>query len=249
MPACVTPAHQRLQSELQARLGPELAVVCTGVNGDPDSLWPQERAAVSAAIARRQSEFAAGRSAARSAMRQLGHPECAIPAGQDRSPLWPVDLVGSIAHTGSVCVAMLGRRESWTSIGIDIESEQAVAPEIWPTICTRAELQHLHEQDASVQHLAASRLFTAKEAYYKWQFPLTGSMLDFKDVQMDMRQDGFWPARAQRTDPDDPSGCCSGSWLSIDGWVMAWVVTRASQGLPGAAHLYSNPHKPVRQHV
>jgi enterobactin synthetase component D len=241
MQASVTHAHRSLQTELQRRLGPDLIAVSTGTDGDPEMLWPQERPLISAAVARRRAEFAAGRVAARIALCQLGWPECAIPAGEDRSPQWPSGVVGSISHTASVCVVVLGLEAHWTSIGIDIEAERAIPSELWPSICTDAELRYLMTMVESERDLAASRIFTAKEAYYKWQFRLTGRLLDFRDVEIEMRGEGFTPIlkSANLNQMESPMSSLCGMWLCIDGWVLAWMATRRDQGAGKDARLHA----------
>lgn len=227
--ASVTPAHQRLQSALQACLGPDLAVVCTGVDGQPDALWPDERAAMASAIPRRQREFAAGRAAARAAMRRLGWPECAIPPRQDRSPAWPDGWVGSISHSASVCLAVGAWRQRWASIGIDIEEDQRVGPELWPLVCRPRELRSLEALDAPAQKHRVTRLFSAKEAFYKWQYPQTRRMLDFQDVEIRLRPDGSGFEVLGATAPDAPEGpvLATGRQLPLEGHVFSCVAQRA----------------------
>ncbi len=176
--------HQRLQAELQAWLGPEVAVVCTGVDGDPESLWPEEREAIARAVPKRQREFAAGRSAARTAMRRLNWLATAIPAHSDRSPCWPAGLVGSIAHSADTCVAVVGRQDAWVSIGIDIEPDRGIDESLWGIICTPDEQRQLGEQGPESRASLVTRVFVAKEAFYKWHYPQHRTLLDFNDVSV-----------------------------------------------------------------
>jgi enterobactin synthetase component D len=177
-------SHERVQAELQARLGPEVAVVCTGVDGDPDALWPEEKAAIARAVPKRQREFAAGRQAARAAMQRLGWPASAIDCQPDRSPLWPRGLVGSIAHTSNTCLAVVGRKNPWLSIGIDIEPDQGIEEPLWEIICTTGELHQVNEVEPAKRASLVTKVFVAKEAFYKWHFPQYGSILDFQEVSV-----------------------------------------------------------------
>lgn len=164
--------------------GTHTALVCTGVDGDPDQLWPGEMSAVSRAVPRRQREFAAGREAARAGMRILGLSECAVPARADRSPVWPDGLAGSISHSPTRCVVVLIPTVHAASIGIDVEEDQGIEAALWSTICLPEELTSMAEQGLQDMARLVTRLFSAKEAYFKWQYPLTGEMLDFKDVSI-----------------------------------------------------------------
>lgn len=229
MLASITPAHRRLQHELQSRLEPGVAVVCTGVDGDPESLWPEERAAVAQAIPRRQREFAAGRTAAREAMGQIGWPPSALPAGLDRSPIWPSGLVGSIAHTGRTCVAIAGRRDQVHAMGIDIEEDSPLERDIWETICTQEEIYALSTVPPSERGRSVTRMFCAKEAFYKWQYAQTRSLLEFSDVQITLNPGSttFSVHAAETTEPPVLMSRNDGHLLTCDGLVLAWLTGAA----------------------
>lgn len=241
MPPPGTPAQQRLQEGVQAQLGQDLAVVCTGVDGDPGWLWAEERAAVAKAIPRRQREFAAGRAAARAAMRQLGQRECAIPAREDRSPAWPEQFIGSISHSATFCVAVVGLKRRWASAGIDIEEDRRVEPDLWPSICRPRELETLVQGDAAARKSMVTRLFSAKEAFFKWQYPHTRQMLDFQDVEVrfDPALCVFEALRVTGLADDGGHAVASGRQFLLEGQILSLVVTEypknaSKQGLlPG----------------
>jgi 4'-phosphopantetheinyl transferase EntD len=145
-------------------------------------LFDEEQVAIRHAVARRRHEFIAGRVLARAAMVGLGaQPQC-VPAGPDRSPAWPPGIVGSITHSVSWCAVAVARADEVGSIGIDIEEAGAVGPELWPTVCTAAELEWLATLPEQDRAGAATILFSAKEAVFKAQYPLTGRMLDHQQV-------------------------------------------------------------------
>src|SRR4051794_33065331 len=87
----------------------------------PAPLHPSEEAGVADAVPPRRAEYAAARECARSALRRLGVPEAAVPAGPDRAPMWPTGIVGSMTHVDGYRAAAVGRAGSWTGIGIDAE--------------------------------------------------------------------------------------------------------------------------------
>ncbi|MCA0846232.1 4'-phosphopantetheinyl transferase family protein [Salipiger thiooxidans] len=148
----------------------------SGPVDDLGTLFPEERAAVARAIPSRRAEFAGGRLAARGAMAALGLPPCAVPAGPDRAPRWPEGVVGSITHDGGLCLAIVGRSDAWQAIGIDLERDADLPPEITAQIATEAELSGLAPLSRG---RAAARLFSAKEAAYKAQYPLTRCLFGF----------------------------------------------------------------------
>ena len=152
--------------------------------GDLDALFAEERVAVSKAIPARIAEFVGGRRAARAAMAQLGLPACAIPARSDRAPHWPEGVLGSISHAGPVCLAVVGRRADWAMIGIDLEPDRPMAAELVPEIAAPDELAALAPLPRT---LAATRIFSAKEAAYKAQYPVTRALFGFDAMQANLQ--------------------------------------------------------------
>jgi enterobactin synthetase component D len=215
-----------LREQLAKQLGPGIGFACRDVDGDPKELWPVEREVVVNAIPRRQREFAAGRAAARDAMAQLGLPPQAIPSAPDRSPVWPEGLVGSIAHDRNVCIAIAGRRDQVGALGIDIEEDLEIDTTLWRAICTPQELASISALPKSEQRRCVTRLFCAKEAYFKWQHPQTGQMLDFCDVQIlfSSNQTGFSTVPALSENTSFPTCAREGRLLICGGMVLAWLI-------------------------
>jgi 4'-phosphopantetheinyl transferase EntD len=174
--------HQRIQDQIQTTLGSSLSVVCTGIGGDTSGLWPEEEAAVAGAILNRRLEFAAGRSAAREAMRRLNGVEAPIPMNLDRSPCWPPGIVGSISHTSDTCLAVVGHQAEWLSIGIDMEPYQGIEESLWSMLCTPEELRHVYQGPPTQRETRVGELFAAKEAFYKWHYPQKKTLFEFQDV-------------------------------------------------------------------
>lgn len=46
----------------------------------------------------------------------------------------------------------------------------------------------MHKIDRSVRGQWVTRIFSAKEAFYKWQYPLTGCLLEFQDVAINIEE-------------------------------------------------------------
>lgn len=147
---------------------------------DLSELHPEERAAISNAVPKRQAEFAGGRLAARAALRQLGLPDGPIPKARDRSPVWPEGVVASITHAGGLCLAMAARARDWRGLGIDLELDRPMKSDLIPAISTVAELARLSPMPFSQ---AGVRIFSAKEAAYKAQYPLTGALFGFEAME------------------------------------------------------------------
>ena len=217
---------ERVESWLQAHLGPEVSVVCTNVNGDVAGLWPEERSAVLRAIPRRQREFAAGRAAARAAVRRLSGIEAPIPSNKDRSPCWPEGIVGSITHTRDTCLVVVGLEKSWRSIGIDMEPDCGIDETLWDLVCTPDERSLLRERPASEQAAWVARLFVAKEAFYKWHYPQKKTVLDFQAVSVVWCPDGCkFSVSTCGTDFGSDEAAVSGCFWMIENSLIACVAT------------------------
>ncbi|NDV53957.1 4'-phosphopantetheinyl transferase [Salipiger sp. PrR003] len=147
---------------------------------DLSELFPEERASISRAVPKRQAEFAGGRLAARAALRQLGLRDVAIPKGADRAPVWPEGVVASITHTEGLCLAMAARARDWRGLGIDLEVDRPMRSELIRSIASVPELARLSPMPFS---RAGVRIFSAKEAAYKAQYPLTGALFGFEAME------------------------------------------------------------------
>ncbi|HEY3659489.1 MAG TPA: 4'-phosphopantetheinyl transferase superfamily protein [Steroidobacteraceae bacterium] len=154
------------------------------IPGDAADLLASEAHYVARAHPKRINEFAAGRACARAALVELGVRDFALHAAADRQPVWPDGFVGSITHTAGLCVAAVAARSSILAIGLDSEIVGAPTLDIWPTICRDEELAWVYSLPLSEQAAAVTLLFSAKEAFYKCQYPLVGEWLDFHDLRI-----------------------------------------------------------------
>jgi 4'-phosphopantetheinyl transferase EntD len=150
--------------------------------GDPKVLWPEERQHFGTAVEKRVQEFAAGRMCARRLLAEFGIMNFPIKVADDRRPLWPDSLVGSITHTAGFCAAVIARKETLSAVGIDSEITGSVREELWRGICTPSETAWLRSLPRPEQTAAATLIFSAKEAFYKCQYPLVHERLNFHDA-------------------------------------------------------------------
>lgn len=153
--------------------------------GDPAALLPAESVHLARAVAKRAQEFAAGRLCARRALREFGIDQYPLSVAADRQPMWPPGFVGSITHTAGLCAAAVASRDVVAAVGIDTEIVGHVTPDIWPTICVAGEAAWVDSLSLAEQAAAVTLIFSAKEAFYKCQFPLTGEWLDFHDLSVE----------------------------------------------------------------
>ena len=153
--------------------------------GDSGDLSAEEAGALglTAAPARR-FEFAVGRRCARCALEALGAGACSVPRSADRSPVWPDGVVGSITHTDGYCAAVVAHRARFAGIGVDTETIDAVRPHLWMRIMGPGERDWFAALPESERPVAAAVLFSAKEAFYKCQYPLLRRRFDLHDVEV-----------------------------------------------------------------
>jgi 4'-phosphopantetheinyl transferase EntD len=176
-------------------------------------LTPREYDSIRHCAERRMWDFCAGRLCAHRALAEFGWVEFDLLAGQDRQPLWPPGLTGSITHTEGFSAAVVAERGSVAALGIDAERISAVHSELWSAICSPSELARLRALAGDSQALAAALTFAAKEAFYKCQYPLAAERFEFGEVHLEETDweaaaGSFWVTvqRASRLDHFLPSG-------------------------------------------
>lgn len=172
-------------------LPPECAFGVQEYGRDEISLPAPEDASLANAAPKRKREFSAGRMAARAALLKsgLGIGNQTIPAGPNRNPVWPAEIVGSITHTAGFAIAVVARRELIAALGIDLEIVDAVSPGLWRGILTEAEIGRVSALPGDRQNRLATAIFCAKESFYKLQHPLTSLWLDFHDAEVEVAQE------------------------------------------------------------
>ncbi|MBN2629186.1 MAG: 4'-phosphopantetheinyl transferase superfamily protein [Rhodobacteraceae bacterium] len=139
----------------------------------------------------RRREFSAGRVAARMAMAAIGLPAQALPMGGDRAPIWPAGVTGSITHSPTACLAVVLPAGSWRGIGIDLEPDTPLTPDLWGTILRPEELAVLHQAPEAQRARRAKLVFSAKEAAYKAQYPVSRTLFGFEAMAVTLGPDGF----------------------------------------------------------
>lgn len=166
-------------------------------SSDPRAPMPRlmgdEVLAVEQVSSARAREFGAGRAAARMAMELLGHAPRPVLQGEDRAPVWPAGLVGSITHTDRACLAVVSDAPDIRALGVDLETATPLESALWPEICTPEEMTWLATLGPSQRGHFAKLIFSAKEAVYKAQFHISRTMLEFQAVSLsiDLHGGGF----------------------------------------------------------
>lgn len=153
---------------------------------DPKRLYPEELAAVENAVKRRKAEFATVRILARDALAELGERASSLHPYDDRSPRWPEGIVGSLSHCDGLCLAVVARSADIGSIGVDIEDIGAVRFGLEKNICSDAERTWLRMLSGEAKNTYRAVIFSAKEAFFKCQYPLANAKFDFLDLELSL---------------------------------------------------------------
>ncbi|MFC3189850.1 enterobactin synthase subunit EntD [Pseudocitrobacter faecalis] len=130
---------------------------------DGDLLWLPHHADLAHFGKKRRIEHLAGRIAAAYALQPFGLK--AIPGiGEQRQPLWPEGIFGSISHSGKRAIAAVSRKP----VGIDIEHifSSQLAAEVATQIASPAEIFRLQTSGLPFA-IALTLAFSAKESVYK----------------------------------------------------------------------------------
>ena len=139
-------------------------------------------------VDKRQAHFLAGRIAAAGCLAQLGTTQNNVGYGQDRAPIWPAGVCGSISHTKGLAVGVCARRETVYGVGIDVETlgNQANQDAIVPIAVTEEEIAVFNKKAEQLTdpQQAALIIFSAKEALYKALYPTLGIFIDYLDVAL-----------------------------------------------------------------
>ncbi|WP_299750981.1 4'-phosphopantetheinyl transferase superfamily protein [uncultured Tateyamaria sp.] len=98
---------------------------------------------------------------------------------------------------------MVARSGNIRALGVDMEEAEPLDTDLWDTVLTP------DERDRTDNGLTAKRIFCAKEAVYKAQFPITRQLLGFEDVVVTLKGTQF-TARI-KSGGDDWSGIIVGS--------------------------------------
>ncbi|MES1208225.1 MAG: 4'-phosphopantetheinyl transferase superfamily protein [Pseudomonadota bacterium] len=202
-----------------------VALACADPRERPPGLMPEEAAQVAAAVPRRQQEFAHGRALARRLLGQLGIENFALLIGPHREPRWPAGVVGSVTHTETLCAVAVAPGSRYAGLGIDLEPDEPLEPELAVHIATPGELAETANAGLPDPGVGARLVFSAKEAVYKCQFPATGRRLAFADVTILLEAGGTFRIKFDRDMADlAPAAALEGRWMRGGGllFTAAW---------------------------
>ena len=137
------------------------------------------------AVVKRRAEFLAGRYCAQKAAQMFGIEGLQVDVGLHRNPLWPASLVGSISHSNSYAIAVLGLATDWCGLGVDIEKEisRETMLNIQDQILSEDELRYIAQHPELLAQLFTI-CFSVKESFFKAVYPSVGRYFGFDVVSV-----------------------------------------------------------------
>ena len=189
LPACCTPLddHWPLPDAL-----PDMVLLSTRF--DPSLLVPDDfrrsqiepPPSVQRSVAKRQAEFLAGRLCARAALLQLQGLDCSPAIGEDRAPVWPSGICGSITHSTGHAAAIVAQKADWRGLGMDLENLLNVerAERLAGEILTPAELKRMAAGRREQRALTVTLTFSVKESLFKALYPIVQQRFYFEHAEV-----------------------------------------------------------------
>lgn len=143
-------------------------------------------ASIQRSVAKRQAEFLAGRVCARAALLQLEGLDCIPGMGEDRAPIWPAHISGSITHTTGRAAAIVAHKAQWSGLGMDLENllDTERAARLAGEILTPAELQRMAAGPREQHALWVTLTFSVKESLFKALYPIVQQRFYFEHAEV-----------------------------------------------------------------
>ncbi|HBR97341.1 MAG TPA: 4'-phosphopantetheinyl transferase [Gammaproteobacteria bacterium] len=169
-------------AQLQSLFDTRTAVFACPVSDLSTKLLPEEFQLVQRAVQKRRDEFSSGRFCAHQALQAIGRDEGALLSGDQREPLWPSGVVGSISHSGPCAVAAASTDPVLLSVGVDVETSGPLPDRVRDMICMPEDLAALG--DNAENPVYWKLIFSAKESVYKCLFPLLQRWMGFSQARI-----------------------------------------------------------------
>lgn len=139
---------------------------------------------IQSASEKRMLEFSTGRYCAKTLLATFGIENYSILSGDNREPIWPDQVIGSISHSNDLCGAVATSSTSLKSVGLDIERIKPLKKDIGRIVCTENEKKWIAAQKQSSYDLLVLIIFSLKEALYKCVFQRDKIKIGFSECEI-----------------------------------------------------------------
>jgi enterobactin synthetase component D len=143
-------------------------------------------ASIQRSVAKRQAEFLAGRVCARAALQQLEGLSFIPAIGEDRAPVWPPHITGSITHSTGRAAAIVAKKSHWRGLGMDLENLLNVerAERLAGEILNGPELQRMAAGRRDQLAMLVTLTFSVKESLFKALYPIVQQRFYFEHAEV-----------------------------------------------------------------
>ena len=143
-------------------------------------------ATIQRSVAKRQAEFLAGRVCARAALQQLEGLNFSPAIGEDRAPVWPAHISGSITHSTGRAAAIVAQKNHWRGLGMDLENllNAERAERLAGEILTAPELKRMAAGPRDQLALLVTLTFSVKESLFKALYPIVQQRFYFEHAEV-----------------------------------------------------------------
>jgi 4'-phosphopantetheinyl transferase EntD len=144
-----------------------------------------------------------------------------IPRRVGSPPVWPTEIVGSLAHDSVIAAAIIAGSFVFGGVGIDVEPPEPLDSSIVDLVASPQEWCQFH-------HLSFGdkAIFSIKEAIFKALYPSDGLFLDFLDVEL------IWNSGSAVTRHGRVAQWCvlTDPWVVSAAWWTRTACHRSHQG-------------------
>lgn len=146
---------------------------------------------------RRKAEYIAGRFCALKILNSLDIACENISSNEDRTPIWPPNILGSITHSENYVSVSITNNSSILGIGRDSEFifPKMTAEKVKPIIIQDDELELIN---GLKKEEFLSLIYSAKESFYKAVYPSTKKPFYFDDVSILEINDSYFKIKAKK---------------------------------------------------
>ncbi|WP_397543993.1 4'-phosphopantetheinyl transferase superfamily protein [Roseovarius salis] len=217
---------EALAERIRALFLPNVSVAVTDPTADHAPCFAAEAQVVAGSRESRRKEFLAGRAAVHRAMEKMGMPPAPVLQSENRAPVWPANLTGSISHGGRICVAVVAPGNVVSGLGIDVEEDTPLDEDLVAGVCTLPERAWLSTRPAHLRGRLAKLVFSAKECTYKCQFAISRQLIDFTDVEIttDLETGQFEATFVQSVPGFDRGARLFGRYVVEDGHIVTAIA-------------------------
>ncbi|MBI6549466.1 4'-phosphopantetheinyl transferase superfamily protein [Xenorhabdus sp. VLS] len=137
------------------------------------------------AVNKRRAEYLAARYCTQQVLNNLDYPDFQVTNAQDRSPIWPDNICGSISHSANCAIAFAAFDDKYRMIGVDIEQEikSDTIESVSTSVINHTEAALLKECTLPFEQ-AFTLAFSIKESLFKALHPHVKRFFDFHAAEI-----------------------------------------------------------------